>query len=98
MASKPRKPTTVFRYNLCVPGALMPAILRRIAELKSGNLSRYVIELICFDLRRLRAHTLTGPLAHKPLNVQHATDLAIERHYVAGTKSNREQMDRLIRR
>ena len=97
MPSRPRKPPTVFAYNLCVPGALMPAIRRRIKELKSKNLSHYVIELIGFDLRRLRAHTLTGRLAHKPLTVQHAVDLAIDRHYVEGQKSNREQMDRIVR-
>jgi hypothetical protein len=50
MASAIRKPTTVFGYNLCLPGALMPAIGRRIEELKSGNLSRYIVELVAFDL------------------------------------------------
>jgi hypothetical protein len=100
MASAPRrrKAGTVFGYNLCVPGALMPAVLRRMAELKSGNLSRYVTELIAFDLRRLRAHTLTGPLAHKPLPVQHAVDLAIDGHFVVGKKSNKAEMDALVRR
>jgi hypothetical protein len=97
MPSRPRKPPTVFAYNLCLPGALMPAIARRIQELKSKNLSHYAIELIGFDLRRLRAHTLTGRLAHKPLAVQHAVDLAIDRHYVEGKKSNREQMDRIVK-
>jgi hypothetical protein len=96
MPSEFRKPTTVFHYNLCLPGALMPAVLRRIEELQSGNLSRYVVELIAFDLRRLRAHTLTAGIARHPANVQHAIDLAIDRHYVAGTKSNREQMQRLV--
>ncbi len=96
MASTPRKTATVFHYNLCIPGALMPAIIRRIAELKSGNLSRYVIELVTFDMRRLRAHSLTGPLASKPLEVQHAVDLAIDRNYVAGRKSNKEQMQRIV--
>lgn len=97
MSSEFRKPTTVFGYNLCLPGALMEPIERRIEELKSGNLSRYVVELVAFDLRRLRAHTLTGPIASHPANVQHAIDLAIGRHYVAGTKSNREEMKRLVR-
>src|SRR5688572_4078328 len=97
MSANPAKPATVFHYNLNVPGALMPAILRRIEELKSGNLSRYVIELVSFDLRRLRAHSLTGPLAHKPREVQHAVDLAIDRHFIVGSKkSNREQMDRIV--
>ena len=95
MSSGFRKPTTVFAYNLCLPGVLIPTIERRIEELDSGNLSRYVIELVCFDLCRLRAHTLTGPIARKPANVQHAVDLAIDRHYVPGRKSNREQMDRI---
>jgi hypothetical protein len=97
MSSVIRKPTTVFPYNLFLPGALMPAIVRRIEELKSVNLSRYVIELVAFDLRRLRAHTLTGPLAHRSPDVQHAIDLAIDRHYVEGKKSNREQMDRVVK-
>ena len=96
MPSRPPKPATTFSYNLCLPGALMPAIRRRMAELKSKNLSHFVTELAGFDLRRLRAHTLTGPLAHKPLAVQHAVDLAIDQHYVEGVKSNREQMDRIV--
>ncbi len=96
MSSTRRKASTVFAYNLCPPGALMPAVTRRIEELKSVNLSRYVIELVAFDLRRLRAHTLTGPLSRKPANVQHAVDLAIDRNYVEGRKSNREQMDRIV--
>ena len=92
-----RKPTTVFGYTVSLPGALMSAINRRIEELKSVNLSRYIVELIAFDLRRLRAHTLTGPLARRPLNVQHAIDLTIDRHYVPGKKSNREQMERVVK-
>ena len=95
MSSTSRRRSTVFGYNLCLPGALMPAIIRRMDELQSGNLSRYVIELAAFDLRRLRAHTLTGPLAGKPLNVQHAVDLAIDRNYAAGKTSNWEQMKRI---
>jgi hypothetical protein len=99
MASTPRKPTTVFGYNLCLSGALVPAVMRRIEELKSENISRYITELATFDMRRLRAHSLTRPLARKPLIVQHAIDLAIDRHYVVGgKKSNKEEMDRLIRR
>ena len=97
MASTKHRPSTVFAYNLCLPGALMPAIERRIAELKSVNLSRYVIELVAFDLCRLRAHSLTERINRYPLNVQHAVDLAIDRHYVAGRKSNREQMDRIVK-
>src|SRR5688500_17069517 len=97
MGSTSRRPSTVFGYNLCLPGALMLAIIRRIDELKSGNLSRYAIELIAFDLRRLRAHTLTGPIARKPLSVQHATVLAIDRNYIAGKTSNWEQMKRIAR-
>src|SRR5215207_726920 len=97
MASIIRKPTTVYPYNLLVPGALMPAILRRIEELRSGNPSRYVIELIAFDLRRLRAHSLTARVARHPANVQHAVDLAIARNYEPGTKSNREQMDAIVK-
>jgi hypothetical protein len=97
MASNPRKPTTVFAYNLCLPGALTSAIARRMEELESGNLSRYVVELVAFDMRRRRAHTLTGPLARRPLNVQHAIDLTIDGHYVVGRKSNREQMERVVK-
>lgn len=97
MPSAFRKPTTVFGFKLSLPGALMPAILRRIEELKSGNLSRYIVELVAFDLRRLRAHTLTGRLARHPLDVQHAIDLTIDCHYEAGKKSNREQMDRVVK-
>src|SRR6476469_2820179 len=98
MASKFRKPTTVFHYKLSLPGALMPPIRRRIEELQSGNLTRYLVELIAFDLCRLRAHTLTAPIAARPGHVQHAIDVAIDRHYVAGAKSNYEQMKRLIER
>ncbi len=97
MASIPRRPASVFAYNLCLPGALMPPIARRMKELKSGNLSRYVIELVAFDLCRLRAHSLTGPIAQKPLHVQHAVDLAIDRNYVDGKRSNKEQMDRIAK-
>ena len=75
----------------------MPPIARRMKELKSGNLSRYVIELVAFDLCRLRAHSLTGPIAQKPLHVQHAVDLAIDRNYVDGKRSNKEQMDRIAK-
>jgi len=97
MPSEFRKPTTVYAYNLCLPGALMPAIERRIVELRSGNLSRYVVELIAFDLCRLRAHTLTAPIARQPLNVQHAVDLAIDRNYLEGRKSHRAQMERIVK-
>jgi hypothetical protein len=78
VASKFRKPTTVFHYKLSLPGGLMPAIRRRIEELQSGNLTRYLVELVAFDLCRLRAPTLTAPVAVRPGHMQHAIDLAID--------------------
>jgi hypothetical protein len=46
-------------------------------QLESGSFSRFAVELVCFDLRTRRAHSITGPLAKEPTEVQDAVDRTI---------------------
>jgi hypothetical protein len=82
--------------NIWLPGALMDLIPTRMEEVGETTLSRYLTELISYDLRERHAHSLTGWLSTLPLAVQQAIDLAIRCHYRPGYKSNKEQMARLI--
>ena len=86
----------VYKQNIVLPGVLLLAILRRVAELGRGSLSRYIVELICYDLRRRRQHDLTAPLAHELPEHQEAVDREIDRHYVEGVKSNYARMEQLV--
>ena len=87
----------VWPRRVWLPGALLVAIQARMQELQSGNLSRYLVELIAFDLRERHLHSITGPLARESLRVQQAVDEAIARHYEAGKKSNRAQIEKTVR-
>jgi hypothetical protein len=90
-------PSPLVRRNLSLPGALLGAIERRVLEVGRRTFSRYVIELVCYDLRNRHLHGLTGPLAHEPAEVQEAVDRAIDGHYVEGLRSNAERMDALVK-
>ena len=87
----------VWPRRVWLPGALSGAIQARMQELQSGNLSRYLVELIAFDLRERHLHSITGPLAREPLRVQQAVDEAIARNYEPGRKSNRAQIEKTVR-
>jgi hypothetical protein len=65
-------------------------------EVQSGSLSRYLIELMAYDLRERHLHGLTGPYAHEPADVQQAIDLAIGAHYAPGHKTTRDQLKQLL--
>jgi hypothetical protein len=69
------------RSHVNYPGRLTTVIGERIIELERGNFSVYVIELVCFDLRKRCKHSITGPLFEKSLHVQDAVDRQIIRNY-----------------
>jgi hypothetical protein len=81
-----------------LPGALMDVIPVRADEVQQETLSKYLVELITYDLRRRRMHSLTGWLSHQSPEVQQAIDLAIKAHYRPGFKSHKEQIARLVAR
>jgi hypothetical protein len=69
------------RCHLNYPGRLATVIAERIIELKRGTFSIYAIEVVCYDLRKRRKHSITGPLFNHSLEVQDAVDRQIIRHY-----------------
>ena len=84
--------------NIWLPGALNDLIPTRMQEVGETTLSRYLTELISYDLRERHEHSLTGWLSTLPLETQQAIDLAIRCHYRPGLKCNKEQMSKLIAR
>jgi hypothetical protein len=69
------------RCHVNYPGRLATVIAERIIELGRGNFSTYAIELVCYDLRKRRKHSITGQLFEKSLEVQDAVDRQIIRNY-----------------
>ncbi len=84
--------------RIWLPGVLMDVIAIRADEVQQETLSKYLVELITYDLRRRRKHSLTGWLSHQSPEVQQAIDLAIKAHYRPGFKSHKEQIARLVAR
>ena len=74
----------------------METIQARMQELKSGTLSRYIVELMAYDLRERHLHAITGPFAHEPADVQQAIDLAINANFEQGAASYRDRMKWLL--
>lgn len=73
-----------WRQHLSFPGLLMPTIAQRIYEVEGVSFSRFVIELVCFDLRIRRAHSVTGFIARELQAVQEAIDRVIISNYRPG--------------
>jgi hypothetical protein len=73
-----------WRQHLSFPGLLMPFIAKRIDEVDAQTFSRYAIELVCFDLRIRRAHSVTGFIVHEYQAIQEAIDRAIAANYRPG--------------
>src|SRR4030095_7818852 len=69
------------RSHVNYPGRLATVIGERIIELGRGTFSIYAIELVCYDLRKRRNHSIKGQLFEKPLEVQDAVDRQIIRNY-----------------
>jgi hypothetical protein len=69
------------RTHVNYPGRLATVIAERIIELCRGNFSIYAIELVCYDLRKRRQHSITSGLFRHSLQVQDAIDRQIIRHY-----------------
>ena len=84
--------------RIWLPGVLVDVIAIRADEVQQETLSKYLVELITYDLRRRRGHSLTGWLSHQSPEVQQAIDLAIKAHYRPGFKSHKEQIARLVAR
>jgi hypothetical protein len=78
--AKPRRKPQ-WRSNFVYPGRLATVIGERIIELERGTFSIYAIELVCYDLRKRRNHSITGPLFQKSLEVQDAIDRQVIRNY-----------------
>jgi hypothetical protein len=72
------------RLHVSVPGRLRAALVVRMKEVKSLSFSKFVIELIAFDLRRRKPHLITGPIALQSAAVQEAIDRLIVLHYIPG--------------
>ena len=60
--------------RIWLPGVLMEMIPTRMQEVGETTLSRYLVELISYDLRERREHSLTGWLATLPLETHHSSD------------------------
>jgi hypothetical protein len=70
-----------WRVHLCVPGVLATVLPIRWAEFYYTSCSLYIVELVCFDLRKRRDHDITRPYADDPPRVQDAIDRVIVDHY-----------------
>ena len=97
----PKPPTEEMMHGkwprrVWLPGALTEAIATRIEEVQEFTMSRYLVELIAYDLRERHAHSLTGHLSLRPPDVQQAIDLVIRRHYRPGFQSNKEQIAKVV--
>jgi hypothetical protein len=92
---KSRRPPQ-WRSNVTYPGRLATIIAERIIELERGTFSIYAIELVCFDLRKRREHSITGPLFEKSLEVQDAVDRQIIRNYRPFTTRRGEFIQSLV--
>lgn len=77
-----------WRCHVTYPGRLEETVRRRIAELGSRTFSRYVVELACYNLRRLRPHSFTGRIGRLPSAAQDAIDRAIHANYREGIRCN----------
>ena len=96
----PADPATPGKWhrNIWLPGALMDMIPTRMEEVGEKTLSRYLTELISYDLRGRHEHSLTGWLATLPLETQQAIDLAIRCHYRPGLECNKRQLAKIVAR
>jgi hypothetical protein len=80
-SSAPPRRTPQWRSHVVYPGRLATVIAERIIELERGTFSIYAIELVCYDLRKRRKHSITGSLFQQSLEVQDAVDRQIIRNY-----------------
>ena len=69
------------RVHLSIPGVLASILPTRWAEFHYTSFSPYAVELVCFDLRKRREHTITRPFADDPPPVQDAVDREIRAGY-----------------
>jgi hypothetical protein len=69
------------RVHLSIPGVLASILPTRWAEFHYTCFSPYAVELVCFDLRKRREHTITRPYADDSPRVQDAVDRVIIDHY-----------------
>src|SRR5688572_28012918 len=70
-----------WRVHLSIPGVLAAVLPTRWAEFHYTCCSPYIVELVCFDLRKRRDHDITRPFADDPPRVQDAVDRVIVDHY-----------------
>jgi hypothetical protein len=70
-----------WRVHLSLPGVLATVLPTRWAEFHYTSASPYIVELVCFDLRKRREHEITRPYADDPPRVQDAVDREIVAHY-----------------
>ena len=72
------------RRWISLPGILEPILDLRSQEFRYPALSPYLLELICFDLRKRRAHDLTLPFGRLSRKEQIAFDRLLARYYKPG--------------
>lgn len=87
----------LWQCRVWMPGVLTTTIQTRMRELESGALTRFMVELISFDLRGRVPHSLTAPIARKGPAIQQAVDRAIASHYHPGSESYRARMEGIVR-
>jgi len=85
-----------WRSHVNYPGRLATVIAERIIELERGTFSIYAIELVCYDLRKRREHSITGPLFQKSLELQDAIDRQVIRNYRPFTRRRGEFIESLV--
>jgi hypothetical protein len=86
-----------WRHYLYIPALLLDTIESRMLEVESGTFSRFAVELVCYDLRTRRDHSLTGPLSRESATTQDAVDRAIVAHFRPGSRSAGDTIRALLR-
>lgn len=82
MPSPGRPRVTHVRKNITLPGLLESVVEKRWTEFFYPTFSPYALELICFDLRARRSHSLTRPLAFLSAEEQEEVDREIVHRYI----------------
>lgn len=87
----------MFRHHITYPGMLAKAVATRMEELESGTFSRIAVELVCFDLRIRRRHSISGPIGQHPGGVQEAIDREIVGRYQPFQERSGDHVRELVR-
>lgn len=86
----PPTESTPWRCNINFPGRLLLGVEERMEEMERGTFSRYAVELVCFDLRIRREHSITAPMARQSVEVQDCIDRELLRMYRPGLRERGE--------